>query len=324
MDSWRSPNMILTTIYPLPTGQFANSSIEMNNSSSKRQGNERAPFMEFNHLVAWSTAFGFLDVFILLGNVVTLIVLCTNKKLLHMRANFFLINLAVADMMVGTFAIPMYVYHLVAAWFNEKVWSSQSYKIYRVVDVFVGCASIFTLTIIAMERACSVCWPHVHRHVKVKVYYLLLGLTWFLSIMVSCLRLLYEEDLLSLNFFFYFFLVYFALALSIICLSYMVIWFRMKFRFARRDTNKRSSDQEKRLAVMLSTVTIVFVFTWLPFQIINIVTFFCKPCMEMPHETVYFGKLLHYGNSCMNPIIYSFLVPEFRKTLFKLFAKIRE
>ena len=296
--------------------------ITMNNSSS--QGQQTPGSMKITELIAWSSAFGLVDIVILVGNVLTLIVFSTNKKLLRMRANYFLINLALADMMVGTFAIPMYLYHFIAAWYKGNgVWQLYSGKIYKVVDVFVGCASIFTLTIIALERAFSVCLPHVHRHVKNKVYYVLLGLTWLLSILVSCLRFLFEENLLSLPFFFYFMLVFFAIALSIICISYVVIWFRMKFRFARKDSNKRSGEQDKRLAVMLFTVTVVFVFTWMPFQIINIVTFFCKPCRNMPYEAAYFTKLLHYGNSCVNPIIYSFLVPEFRKTVIKIFRKLR-
>lgn len=296
----------------------------MNNSSIESKEGQKAAQLTFTELIAWSSAFAFVDVFILVGNVLTLVVFFTNKKLLRMRANYFLINLAVADMLVGTFAIPMYLYHLVASWHKGRsVWMQHSFQIQKVVDVFLGCASIFTLTVIALERAFSVCLPHAHRHIKNKAYYILLGLIWFLSILVSCLRFLYEEELLSINFFFYFMLVFFAFALLITCLSYVVIWYRMKFRFARRDSNKRSREQDKRLALTLFTVTIAFVFTWLPFQIINIVSFFCKPCQNMPHDVAYFTKFLHYGNSCVNPVIYSFLVPEFRKTLLNIFRKLR-
>ena len=95
--------------------------------------------------------------------------------------------------------------------------------IYKVVDIFVGCTSTFTLTTIALERAFSVWLPHVHRHVRSNSYYGLPGLIWLLSILVSCLRFLFEEKLLSLPFFFYFMLVSFSVALSIICISYVVI-----------------------------------------------------------------------------------------------------
>ena len=38
----------------------------------------------------------------------------------------------------------------------------------------------------------------------------------------------------------------------------------MKFRFARRDSgHKRSGEHDKRLAVILSAVTVVFVVTWM-------------------------------------------------------------
>ena len=289
------------------------------NSSSSQQNDK-----QIEQYWPWSIAFAAVDLVILIGNVLALIVFYTNKKLLRVRANYFLINLALADMMVGTFAIPMYLYHLIAAWYKgDSVWQQYSYKIYTVVDVFVGCASIFTLTVIALERAFSVCLPHIHRHVKNRVYYILLGLIWLLSILVSCLRFLFEEKLLSLQFFFYFLLVSFAIALSIICISYVVIWFRMKFRFARKDSNKRSTEQDRRLAVMLFTVTIVFVFTWMPFQIINSVTFFCEPCRNMPYVVAYFVKFMHYFNSCVNPIIYSFLVPDFRRAVFTIVATLR-
>lgn len=297
----------------------------MNNSSLQSKGDEKEALMSFTELMVWSSAFAFVTVIILIGNVLTLIVFSTNKKLLRMRANFFLINLAVADMMVGVLAIPMYLYHFVAAWHKgNSVWMQRSYQISKVVDIFVGCASIFTLTVIALERAFSVCLPHIHRHLKNKVYYLHLGLIWLLSVLISLLRLFFEENMLSLEFFFYFMLVFFALALSITCSSYIVIWYRMKLRFARRDSCKRrSTEQDKRLALMLFTVTMVFVLSWMPFQIINIVIFFCRPCETIPHEVAYFTKFLHYGNSCVNPIIYSFLVPEFRRTVACLLRKLR-
>lgn len=292
----------------------------MNNSSSQHEGNEQAA----GSLVAWSLAYGLLDVVVILGNVITLLVFFRNKKLLRTRANYFLINLAIADMMVGTFAIPMYVYHLISALYNgEGVWKQFSSKIYTAVDVFVGCASIYTLTFIALERAFSVCLPQIHRHARLKTYYGLLGLIWLLSILVSCLRFLYETDLLKLKFFFYVMLVLFSIALLIICISYAVIWFKMKFRFANREGNKRKREQDKRLAILLFIVTVVFGLTWMPFQIINIVAFFCYPCRKMSIDGVNFAKFLHYGNSCVNPIIYSFLVPEFRKTVASIFRKLR-
>ena len=97
----------------------------------------------------------------------------------------------------------------------------------------------------------------------------------------------------------------------------------MKFRFANREGNKRKREQDKRLAILLFIVTVVFGLTWMPFQIINILAFFCYPCRKMSIDGVNFAKFLHYGNSCVNPIIYSFLVPEFRKTVASIFRKLR-
>ena len=280
--------------------------------------------LSFSEVLIWCTAFSIVDAVVLIGNILTLIIFRRNKRLLRTRANYFLVNLAMADMMVGTVAIPLFVYHLAASIsLGLKVWSIYSYNVYKVIDVFVGCSSFFTLTIISLERLCSVFWPHIHRQATDKLYYFLLGLVWILSVSVSALRLAHEHQQLSLNFFFYFMLVSFSAALFITCISYAMIGIKMKFRFQRKEMHKKSTEQDRRLAIMLFTVTILFVLTWLPFQIVNVVNFFCEPCRNMPRQVVYSTKFLHYGNSFVNPIIYSFLVPEFRKTLFKITRKFR-
>lgn len=297
------------------------------NNSTKLHSNNPTWEMKFPELVAWCSVFTLVDIAIVIGNSITIAVFYINKRLLRTRANYFLINLAVADMLVGTIALPMYVYHLIAAWtFGNQVYQAPLFRISVVMDVFVGCASVFTLTIIALERLYCVCWPHLHRQTTLKVYYMQLGLLWLLSAVVASLRLMFAYKLLTLNFFMYVLLSTFAVSLFVICVAYTIIWCKMKFRLKKKgakkyEKGKSNNEQEKRLAIILSTVTVVFVFTWLPFHVVNTIAFFCHSCRDFAPQFAYILKVFHFGNSFVNPIVYSFLVPEFRKTVKKLFRR---
>ena len=300
----------------------------MNNSTEVHSSTSLGK-MAFSELVGWCSIFTLVDIAIVFGNSLTIAVFYMNKRLLRTRANYFLINLAVADILVGTIALPMYVYIMAAAWnFGPRVYTTLLYRIFVVVDVFVGCASVFTLTTISLERLYCVCWPHSHRQASINVYYVQLGLLWLLAGVIAALRLLFAYQLLTLNFFMYVLLSTFAASLSVTCIAYIIIWYKMKFRFATKgsiskDPQRKSSanDHERRLAIMLSTVTIVFVFTWLPFHVVNTIAFFCKTCRNFAPQFAYILKVFHFGNSFVNPIVYSFLVPEFKKTVKNLLRR---
>ncbi|XP_020903950.1 D(4) dopamine receptor-like [Exaiptasia diaphana] len=278
--------------------------------------------MPLPEVIAWCIAYVTVDLLIVIGNALTLVVFHTNKRLLRMRANYFLVNLAVADLLVGIIAVPFFTYYLgLSSQRGNEVWGRFPYLVAKVLDIFIGCASIFTLTIIAIERVFSVCFPHVHRGIGRKAYYYMIGSVWILSFLMAVLRFLFMNKLIEFKVFFYFLIVAFSASLIIICISYPVIGIRMKFRFANVDHHRKTNDHDRRLALMLFIVTTVFIFTWLPFHVLNFVSFFCVSCRRIPNELVYIIKLLHYINSCVNPIIYSYLVPEFRRTVLKIFAR---
>ncbi|XP_031572334.1 dopamine D2-like receptor [Actinia tenebrosa] len=93
------------------------------------------------------------------------------------------------------------------------------------------------------------------------------------------------------------------------------------------ERSRSRADSEKKLALTLFIVTAVFIVTWLPFQIINIIVFRCRKyklfCIP-PIDVIYFCKLLNYSNSFINPVVYSLRLPDFRLALKKIvFKKLR-
>ena len=304
---------------------------DLNSSSSSRQAPTEINSIPLSELVGWCIALALVAVAIIIGNTLTIAVF-TRKKLLRMRANYFLITLAIADLLVGAFAVPMYIHQLVWYWktnANER----GSYVAHMAIDIFTGFASIFALTVIALERLFAVMCPLRHRIVAKRTYYLLIAGVWVLSALVAVLYFMNAFDVFKLKVFFYFIIFFIFSSLLVICVAYILIWVKVtlhKKDVPRRgskyqeeiEQNKRSA-QEKDLVTTLLILTLVFVLTWVPFYILNIVVFFHAQWISfrIPFEAVCFAKLLHYSNSFANPIVYSIRIPRFTRTLLGTFRR---
>ncbi|EDO34795.1 predicted protein [Nematostella vectensis] len=282
-------------------------------------------------LILWCSAFGLIAIAITIGNSITIAVF-TRKKLLRSRANYFLISLACADLMVGVVTLPLYLCTLVFYWRNGEATPSHVFFTYMAVDIFSGFASIFALTVIAIERLFAVLWPLKHRVASDQLYYSLVGLTWALSATISLFYYLFAYQVLLIKVFFYLVIFFIFSSLTVICIAYALIWLRLKVKMPHGGKHSRQSsvsrygnevekeDVRRRvdqdiLLTTLCIVTLVFVVTWVPFYILNIVVFFHDGKMEVAPNGFYFSKLLHYSNSYVNPIVYSIRIPKFSKTL---------
>ena len=301
------------------------------NSNSTPQEPTQISTIPLSQLVIWCVAFALVAVAIIIGNILTIRVF-SRKKLLRMRANCFLITLAVADLLVGAFAVPLYIHQLVWYWKTNSN-DRGSYVAHMAIDIFTGFASIFALTIIALERLYAVMYPLKHRVVSKCTYYLLIAVVWVLSALVAVLYFMNGLKVFKLKVFFYFIIFFISSSLLVICIAYVLIWVKVtlhKQDAPRRrskyqediEQNKRSK-QEKNLVTTLLILTLVFVLTWVPFYILNIVVFFHAKwgSSHIPFEAFCFTKLLHYSNSFANPIVYSIRIPRFKRSLLGSFRR---
>jgi len=90
-----------------------------------------------------------------------------------------------------------------------------------------------------------------------------------------------------------------------------------------KDRMRSRAESEKKLAMTVFIVTAVFVLTWLPLQVINLIYFTCGiSCPKLPPiDVIYFCKFLNYTNSLLNPVVYSLRLPEFRFVLKTIVLK---
>ena len=141
--------------------------------------------MDFNSWnIFWSSAFGLLAVLIIFGNFFTIWVF--HRQGSRKRSYFLLISLAVADLMVGLFAIPLFI----------KNNSTEHSYLWRLVsksfDVFTGLTSIYTLAVISLERMFAIVCPLRHRTLTSRNYIYAIAIPWMVAAVFVTVLILYS------------------------------------------------------------------------------------------------------------------------------------
>ena len=293
-----------------------------NGTNNETQTANGAASTLYPSLLGWAISYAVVAVAVMAGNSLTIAAFSINRKLANARTNYFLVSLGVADFMVGACSIPMFSAELLFFYFQENETSIHFNEIYLPIDAFMGFASIFALVAIALDRAYSVFRPHEHKTITKATYLCEIALVWFLAACVASLRLISNftsKDLLR-NIFNYFIMIGIFTSLIIISLAYAMIWHRIRNPLKLQHRN--TTAQEKKLAVTISIITLVFVLTWVPFYIMNIIIMFCNSCYVL--QLVYFAKFLHYSNSFANFVIYALKIREFRKTVVRILCERKQ
>ena len=306
------------------------SSVKRMNNTSNENATQTTPettthavHMGLSSFVMWCLAFGVVDIIVIIANVVTLLVFYSSKCLLRKRHNHFLILLAISDVMVGLVVMPLYIYQLVSWWINEhSVLKNAVFDTFTAMDILSGFASVFTLAVIAADRVYAIVFPFYHRNPPKGVYPCMIASVWVLSGLLVVYYFLSRVNILPKEAFIYLLLMSISLSLLVICISYLLVWARVRC-FAISHGMRGASFRERRLAELLFLITVIFLFTWLPFHVINFIFHFCKSQKCLPSsKLVYFSKLLHYSNSFLNPVVYSYRNVEFRRCLKRLLKNI--
>ncbi|CAH3192003.1 unnamed protein product [Porites evermanni] len=267
--------------------------------------------------ITWFAVFLTVCVAIVTVNLISIIIFIKNRSL-RTRAMYLVINLTVADMLVGGFShfflfqqFPLFSCVIV------KVNLSQEMKgIILFLTIWFPLTSLTNIAVISLDRMHATIRPFRHRLIKKWIYWVTIAGVWVLTAMLAA-------DQLITKWFKHVLISYCCLCLFVICVSYSSIV--VKFLCGAHPQHHGAANRQKKLTVTLFIMTIVSLLMWLPYA----VNFFLQSSIKKflsrrESKRLEFSLIiLLFVYSLVNPIVYTIRIPEFRKALLLLFKRQR-
>ena len=271
---------------------------------------------------AWLAAFIIESSVIFLLNAFTLAIYTRNR---HLRkpSTYLIINLTVADLLVGTVGIVLLSFFEPdkLEWDLElkQAFSWQSFVYFTSAFLF-PVASLANISLISLERLHATLFPFRHCLIGRRVYLTTIFCSWLFSLTLSsvfsllCLRASLATSL-------YVRVSYIFLSLFILTVLYVIIISTVKNNPPFPNAGPALS-QERKLTVTLFTVTVVSVLTILPLVIWSVIALHIqsKLCPAVIFRIYYSLNVIYFFNSIVNPLVYAIRMQEFRKAARKLFS----
>ena len=258
------------------------------------------------------------------GNIFTIFVFWKNRKLLK-RTSSLLINLAVADLLVGlSTLISVVEFRFNSQQFTEHSTSNtvQKEMISNVFQSTFSSASVFFLVLISLERAYALIWPLRHRAASTKGYIYSVLFVWIVGISVGGMSLLATYNIINSAHWMVALCAMVIFALALICLSYFAIRTKLNCRVPAIGTahnNDNVHNQSKKLSKTLFVVIAASLVFWFPSTVVYCIYYLCSICV--PVTLLPISTMLHATNSLVNPIIYSLRIPMFKETMKRMKLK---
>ena len=271
---------------------------------------------------AWFAALVIEFSVIFLLNAFTLAIYTRNR---HLRkpSTYLIINLTVADLLVGTVGI------VVLSFFEpdklewdlelKQAFSWQSF-VYLTSAYLFPVASLANISLISLDRLHATLFPFRHCLIGRRVYLTTIFCSWLFSLTLSSVFSLLILRASPATFLYVYASCIF-LSLLILTVSYVIIISTVTNNPPSPNAGPALS-QERKLTVTLFTVTVVSVLTILPWVIWIVIAHHIqsKLCHAVSLRVDYSFRVLHFFNSMVNPLIYAIRMHEFRKSARKIFS----
>ncbi|XP_029294252.1 neuropeptide Y receptor type 2 [Cottoperca gobio] len=281
-------------------------------------------------------AYSVIILFGVIGNSLVIYVVYMFKNL-QTVTNFFIVNLAVADLLVNTLCLPFtLVYTLYGEW-----------KFGQVLCFMLPCAqglavhvSTITLNVIALDRHRSIVY-HMETKMSRDMCAVVIVITWVVSGLLASPLAIFREygtfDLSpdesiqvctekwpgsSMNGSLYSIsalLIQYGLPLAINCFAYIRIWNTLKNHMTYVGRNDRH-QRRRKTTKMLLTMVVVFAVSWLPFHAFQLAVDMGSSVLYMKDFKLLF-TVFHIVAMCstfVNPILYGWMNNNYREAFFSV------
>jgi len=287
---------------------------------------KRTSIMSFSstECISWLSVGVTECVAVLVINLVTIVVFIKNRNL--RRRNLYLVlNLAVADMLVGGLS-TIHLFAILS--FFCKDWYHRSISLPGKTAIvflfhFGPLSSILNIAVISLERLHATFRPFRHRCTKKWVYGVTIAVVWIIAAAVSTTLVVLWKVKTQPKSYHYFWQLLNLICLVIICVSYAAIV--MKMYCTAHPHHHGAAGRERKLTMTLLIVTVVSLLLYLPDVIGTFLFFSTDTFTSLPFLTVFRINvafiLLYYANSLVNPFVYVIRMPDFKNALCSIFGR---
>ena len=283
-------------------------------ANHSQQQNETLPFSLFStsECIAWLSVFGIEAVAIVMLNALTIIV-CLKERSLRKRSMYLVINQAVADMFVGASLIFSYLFRGHMCDRLRIIGRPLFVSLFTVSPL----ASLINLGAISLERTHATFRPFKHRLVKKKIFGAAAAVVWitagaistaFLSQITSKPFSSEQFNILSISY-----LSSFVFCLLTIIVSYSSI--AIKIVYGTQPHHRSATNRGRKLTKTLFIVTVVSLLLTLPYIIFELCIILQLYIFPMRFQLFFSFNFMFYANSLVNPVLYTFRMPEFKRAL---------
>lgn len=270
--------------------------------------------------------------------------LALRKKAGNRATNLLIANMATADLLVTTFAMPytiIYI-HVGLKWIGGVIGQVTCKFVHFSYQISIP-ASIFIVLLVSFDRFFAVCYPmkaNVFRNGK-----LMTAFIWISSAAYAipfkmandihehngthyCLRIFSPFDSQKSRHIYYLatFILLYCVPLVILVVLYSFItqklWKR-KIPGSVSKTRIRSSQKEKRRIIKaLILIVVVFAVCWFPAHVMHYLVYYrLEIYRKIPSEVEIFFFWLCHANSIINPCLYVLMSPSYRKLMQRSFGR---
>ncbi|XP_069510178.1 neuropeptide Y receptor type 2-like [Ambystoma mexicanum] len=275
----------------------------------------------------------------LIGNSLVIHII-VNHRSMRTVTNFFIANLALADLMVDSLCLP---FTLVYTLLDEWKFGSVMCHLFPYAQALSVHVSTLTLTVIAVDRYRCIVF-HLDSRISKKLSFIIIATTWLAAALLAAPLAIFREyryeDIPPINhkmavcsekwpsgnsrdatiYSLSMLLLQYVLPLAIISYAYTRIWFKLKHHIspsARSDNHLRRRKTTK----MLVMVVVVFAVCWLPFHIFQLAIDLDLVLVFQEYKLLY--SIFHVIAMCStfaNPLLYGWMNRNYRKGFLLFFG----
>ncbi|XP_074657416.1 adenosine receptor A2b-like [Tubulanus polymorphus] len=272
----------------------------------------------------------------ILGNSLVIAAVMLNS---HLRTvtNYFIVNLAIADFLVGLVALPCAIAASTGFPYNDFY----GCLLVNSIVVMLTQSSIFSLLAIALERFVAIKHPYVYqRWCSGTAAVVVIIVTWLASLLIgmvpvfgwhgtlppdgqcSFMHVIDMEYMVYFNFF-----GCVLIPLLILLAIYAYIFFIVKkqlhqiavLEMAGHNNANGKVTRHSKAAKSLAGICVFFAICWLPLHILNSLTVL-RPDVRFPFEILMAAILLSHANSAVNPVLYALGSSGFRRAFKQILS----